>query len=81
MEEKLTTPPACEKCGDMMMKNKVYTYRCKWFRSGSDCFEMSTGRLYSSYSKASKAMNEEVDRLQKCKARVMSYNVVEREIF
>ena len=60
---------------------KVYTYKCKWFRSGSDSFELSTGRLYSAYSKALEAMNEEVDALQKYKARVISYNVVEREIF
>lgn len=65
----------------MMKKNKVYTYKCKWFRSGSDSFELSTGRLYSTYAKASKAMNDEVDALQKYKARIMSYNVVEREIF
>ena len=63
------------------MKNKVYTYKCKWFRSGSDTFELSTGKLYSTYAKASKAMNDEVDSLQKYKARVISYNVVEREIF
>jgi hypothetical protein len=63
------------------MKNKVFTYKCKWFRSGSDSFELSTGKLYSTYAKASKAMNHEVDALQKYKARVISYNVVEREIF
>jgi len=63
------------------MMKKVYTYKCKWFRSGSDSFELSTGRLYSAYSKALEAMNEEVDALQKYKARVISYNVVEREIF
>ena len=65
----------------MMMKNKVYTYKCKWFRSGSDSFELSTGKLYNTYAKALKAMNDEVDTLQKYKARIMSYNVVEKEIF
>ena len=64
-----------------MMKNKVYTYKCKWFRNGSDSFELSTGGLYSTYSKALEAMNEEVNSLQKYKARIYSYNVVEKEIF
>ena len=59
----------------------VYTYKCKWFRSGSDTFELSTGKLYSTYAKASKVMNDEVNSLQKSKARIVSYNVVEREIF